>query len=82
MSCLWKDLCHNIAISLKISSRQGFGVAIADFVTYGRPRSVEGQTMGILDLFRKHKDEVQRAMLLVCAVDNRFDDLLKEDSEI
>lgn len=38
--------------------------------------------MGILDLFRKHKDEVQRAMLLVCAVDNRFDDLLKEDSEI
>jgi len=39
-------------------------------------------TMGILDLFRKNKDEVHGARALVCAVDSRFDDLLKEDSEI
>jgi len=38
--------------------------------------------MGILDLFRKDKDEVHGAKVLVCAVDNRFDDLLKADSEV
>ena len=38
--------------------------------------------MGILDLFRKNKDEVQGTRVLVCAIDNRFDDLLKQDSEI
>jgi hypothetical protein len=38
--------------------------------------------MGILDLFRKDKDEVHGAKVLVCALDNRFDDLLKGDSEI
>src|ERR1035441_1388010 len=39
--------------------------------------------MGILDLFRKgKKDEVQGARVLVCALDNRFDDLLKGDSEV
>lgn len=38
--------------------------------------------MGILDLFRKNKDEVHGARVLVCAVDSRFAELLKEDSEI
>ena len=41
--------------------------------------------MGILDLFRKNRDRdevVNGAKVLVCALDNRFDDLLKEDSEI
>jgi hypothetical protein len=38
--------------------------------------------MGILDLFRKNRDEVKGAKVLVCALDNRFDDLLKGDSEI
>jgi len=38
--------------------------------------------MGILDLFRKDKDEVHGAKVLVCAVDNRFGDLLKADSEV
>jgi hypothetical protein len=38
--------------------------------------------MGILDLFRKDKDEVDGAKVLVCALDNRFDDLLKGDSEV
>lgn len=38
--------------------------------------------MGILDLFRKNRDEVHGAKVLVCALDNRFNDLLKEDSEI
>jgi len=38
--------------------------------------------MGILDLFRKTKDEVHGAKVLVCAVDSRFDDLLKTDSEV
>jgi hypothetical protein len=38
--------------------------------------------MGILDLFRKNKDEVQGTRVLVRAIDNRFDDLLKQDSEI
>jgi|SRR5579884_2710415 len=37
--------------------------------------------MSILDLFRK-KDEVHGARVLTCAVDSRFDHLLKEDSEI
>jgi len=37
--------------------------------------------MSILDLFRKNKDEVHGAKVLVCAIDSRFDDLLKEDSE-
>ena len=36
--------------------------------------------MGILDLFRK--DEVFGAKVLVCALGNRFDDLLKEDSQV
>jgi hypothetical protein len=38
--------------------------------------------MGILDLFRKDRDEVPGAKVLVCALDNRFDDLLKGDSEV
>src|SRR5579862_6245377 len=40
--------------------------------------------MGILNLFRKDKgrDEVPGTKVLVCALDNRFDDLLKGDSEI
>ena len=40
--------------------------------------------MGILDLFRKDKDkdEVHGTKVLVCALDNRFEDLLKGDSEI
>ena len=37
--------------------------------------------MGILDLFRKNKDDVQGARVLVCGIDSRFNDLLKEDSE-
>ena len=36
--------------------------------------------MGILDL--SHKDEVRGAKVLVCALDNRFDDLLKGDAEV
>ena len=36
--------------------------------------------MGIFDLFRK--DEVLGAKVLVCALDNRFDDVLKGDSEV
>jgi hypothetical protein len=38
--------------------------------------------MGIWDLFRKDKDEVHGAKVLACALDNRFDDLLKGDSEV
>ena len=38
--------------------------------------------MGILDLFRKDKDEVHGAKVLVCALDNQFGDFLKGDSEI
>jgi hypothetical protein len=38
--------------------------------------------MGILDFFRKNRDEVNGAKVLVCALHNRFDDLLKGDSEI
>jgi len=38
--------------------------------------------MGILDFFRKEKDEVSGAKVLVCALDSRFDDLLKEDSAV
>ena len=40
--------------------------------------------MGILDLFRKDKkdDEFRGTKVLVCALDNRFDVLLKGDSEI
>lgn len=38
--------------------------------------------MGILDLFRTTTDEVHEARVLVCAVDSRFDDLLKIDSEV
>jgi hypothetical protein len=38
--------------------------------------------MGILDLFRKNRDAVNGARVLVCAFDDRFDDLLKGDSEI
>jgi hypothetical protein len=37
--------------------------------------------MGFLDLFRRNRDEVKGAKILVCSLDNRFDDLLKEDSE-
>lgn len=36
--------------------------------------------MSIQDLFRKNKDEVHGTKVLVCAIDSRFDDLLKEDS--
>ena len=36
--------------------------------------------MGILDFFRE--DEVLGAKVLVCALDNRFDDLLKGDAEV
>ena len=38
--------------------------------------------MGILDLFRKNKDEVHGTKVLVCAIDNRFEDLLKTDSDV
>jgi hypothetical protein len=38
--------------------------------------------MGILRLFGRKKDEVRGSRVLVCAVDDRFVDLLKEDSEI
>ena len=38
--------------------------------------------MGILDFFWKDKDEIQGTRVLVCAIDNRFDELLREDSEI
>src|SRR5438128_1473836 len=37
--------------------------------------------MSILDLFRKNKDEVHGTKVLVCAIDRRFDDVLKQDSE-
>jgi hypothetical protein len=37
--------------------------------------------MGILDLFRS-KDEVHGPRVLVCAIDNRFHDLLKADSDV
>jgi hypothetical protein len=36
--------------------------------------------MGILDLFRK--DEIFGPKVLVCALDSRFDELLKSDSEV
>ena len=36
--------------------------------------------MSILDLFRK--DEDRGAKVLVCALDNRYNDLLKGDSEV
>src|SRR6185312_8575208 len=36
--------------------------------------------MGILDLFRK--DEVFGAKVLVCALDNRFNDLLQQDFQV
>jgi hypothetical protein len=36
--------------------------------------------MGILDLFRK--DDVQGAQVLVCALDHKFGDFLKGDSEV
>jgi hypothetical protein len=38
--------------------------------------------MGILDFFRKDRDEVDGAKVLVWAMDNRFSELLKADSEI
>ena len=38
--------------------------------------------MDILDFFRKEKDEVSGAKVLVCALDSRFDDLLKQDSAV
>ena len=38
--------------------------------------------MGVLDLFRKTKDEVHGARVLVCAIDSRFADVLKRDSGI
>ena len=37
---------------------------------------------GILDLFRRNKDEIHGARVLVCALDDRFADLVREDSEI
>jgi len=38
--------------------------------------------MGILDLFRKSKDEVHGAKVLVCTCDSRFNDLLQADSDV
>jgi hypothetical protein len=38
--------------------------------------------MSILDLFRKNRDEVPGTKVLVCALDNRFDDLANKDAEI
>jgi hypothetical protein len=38
--------------------------------------------VGIVDLFRKTKDGVRGAKVLVCAIDSRFDDLRKTDSEV
>lgn len=38
--------------------------------------------MGVLDFFRREKDEVNGAKVLVCALDSRFDELLKEDSAV
>jgi hypothetical protein len=38
--------------------------------------------MGSLDWFRTDKDEGHGTKVLVCALDNRFDDLLKGDSEV
>lgn len=38
--------------------------------------------MSILNLFRKDKDEVHGAKVLVCDLGNRLDDLLNDDSEI
>ena len=73
---------RNIPSSLTMP-RQGILSAMADFNSYTDDRHAVGlQTMGILDLLRKNTDEVRRARVLVCALDSRFDDLLKEDSEI
>jgi len=38
--------------------------------------------MGILEFFQKKRDEVHGTRVLVCAFDNRFDDILKVDSDI
>jgi len=38
--------------------------------------------MGILDLFRRGKDEVLGTKVLVCTLDGRFDSFLKEDSAV
>lgn len=38
--------------------------------------------MSILDIFRRTKDEVSGPRVFVCSIDHRFDDLLKEDSEV
>lgn len=54
-----------------------------DFSIYTDDRdAVRHKTMGILDLFQKNKEEVLGPRVLVCGLDSRFDDLLKEDSEI
>jgi hypothetical protein len=68
----------NIAISLNgwvVSAIALFSTVILA-VPRGRVK------MGILDLFRKDKDAIHGAKVLVCALDNRFDDLLKGDSEV
>lgn len=38
--------------------------------------------MGILDLFRRGKDEVVGTKVLVCTLDGRFSNFLKEDSDV
>jgi hypothetical protein len=38
--------------------------------------------MGIFDAFRKNKDEVHGPRVLVCAIDGRFHDVLKTDSDV
>jgi hypothetical protein len=38
--------------------------------------------MGILDLFRKNRNEVHGTKVLVCTLDNRFDEFVKRDAEV
>jgi hypothetical protein len=42
-------------------------------------QSTLGSAMGILDLFRK--DETVRTKVLICALDSRFEELMRKDSE-
>jgi hypothetical protein len=57
-------------------------IAGPDIYTGGREILELGQPVGILDRLRENKDEIHGTRVLVCAIDRRFDELLKQDSEI
>ena len=60
----------------------GFERAAPDIYNVEREILELGKPVGILDRFRKNKDEVHGARVLVCAIDGRFEELVKQDSEI